>query len=84
METIKTEKEIKNDDIEMTIISWENARIHLFNSRMLFPSRLGFSGVAHARVACDGGGSMLLFCWVLARDITESRDGDVRAELWKE
>ena len=51
---------------------------------MLFPSRLGFSGVDHAIVGCDARGCMLLLLLlgcVLARDMTESRDGDGNAEL---
>lgn len=56
---------------------------HLFSSRMLLPSRRGFSGVAQASVGCDASGCVLLLplACVLARDMTESRDGDGRAEL---
>ncbi len=56
----------------------------LFSSKMLFPSRRDFSGVDQAIVGCKPGGCMLLLLLlscVLARDITESRDGDGRAEL---
>ena len=57
----------------------------LFSSKMLLPSRRDFSGVDQAIVGCKAGGCMLLLLLllscVLARDITESRDGDGRAEL---
>jgi hypothetical protein len=52
---------------------------------MLLPSRFDFSGVAHACNGCADSGCMLLlllllFSCVLARDATESRDGDGSAE----
>ena len=51
---------------------------------MLLPSRFDFSGVAQACIGCDDSGCvlllLLLLSCVLARDATESRDGDGSAE----
>ncbi len=55
----------------------------LFSSSMLLPSRFDFSGVAHACNGCEDSGCvllLLLLSCVLARDATESRDGDGSAE----
>jgi hypothetical protein len=59
----------------------------LFSSSMLLPSRFDLSGVDHACSGCGGSSCvllllLLLLSCVLARDATESRDGDGSAELY--
>jgi len=58
----------------------------LFSSSILFPSRRGFSGVTQAIAGCVAVLLLLLlllllYGCVLARDVTESLDGEGRAEL---